>query len=249
MPMNIDAAMLEMFRAEVETHMSVLSDGLLALEKHPGQNERFEALMRAAHSIKGAAKIVGLPAAVQVAHAIEDCFVAARKGQAEMSSGLVDVLLEGIDLLARAADVDDSGHVALDADDPKVAQNASRIAAAMRVAPQPAPASVAGARNVPSLPKRTLQLHAPARLDGAWAAAHRDRIRAQLNETASTIQLDLTDVSTIDVAGLGFLSLVASASNTAGEQVVRIQGARPEIERLLCAAGFVQPGSSPPREN
>ena len=32
--------------------------------------------MRAAHSLKGAARIVGLDAAVRVAHAMEDCFVA-----------------------------------------------------------------------------------------------------------------------------------------------------------------------------
>ena len=37
-----------------------------------------EALMRAAHSVKGAARIVGLEEAVQVAHVMEDCFVAAQ---------------------------------------------------------------------------------------------------------------------------------------------------------------------------
>ncbi len=106
MTINSDPALWEMFRSEVDTHMAVLSDGLLALEKDPSQSGRFDSLMRAAHSIKGAAKIVGIPAAVQVAHALEDCFVAAREGRLSMSSSLVDVLLEGVDLLGRVAQDD-----------------------------------------------------------------------------------------------------------------------------------------------
>ena len=41
--------------------------------------------MRAAHSLKGAARIVGLDAAVRVAHAMEDCLVAAQKGRSSSS--------------------------------------------------------------------------------------------------------------------------------------------------------------------
>src|SRR5262245_31918631 len=92
MPMHRDSSLLELFYAEAETHMGVLNEGILALEKDPHQTGRFEALMRAAHSIKGAARIVGLDQAVSLAHVIEDCFVAAREGQITLSSELVDVL-------------------------------------------------------------------------------------------------------------------------------------------------------------
>ena len=57
--------------------------------------------MRAAHSIKGAAKIVGFDAAVQVSHHLEDCFVAAQRGQIKLGSDSVDVLLRGVDALGR----------------------------------------------------------------------------------------------------------------------------------------------------
>ena len=87
-----------MFAAEVETHMAALNDGLLALEQNPNESGRSEALMRAAHSIKGAARLVGLQAAVDVAHVIEDAFVAAREGRLALTSSLVDVLLAGVDL-------------------------------------------------------------------------------------------------------------------------------------------------------
>ena len=40
-----------------------------------------EMLMRAAHSFKGAARIVNLQSAVRVAHAMEDCFALAQQGK------------------------------------------------------------------------------------------------------------------------------------------------------------------------
>ena len=43
--------------------------------------------MRAAHSLKGAARIVGLDVGVRVAHAMEDCFVAAQRGAADAAAG------------------------------------------------------------------------------------------------------------------------------------------------------------------
>ena len=97
----LDPALLDLFRAEIDTHLPALSEGLLALEKDPNQPKRLEALMRAAHSIKGAARIVGVEAAVQVAHAMEDCFVAAQKGAIALTSDAVDVLLGGVDALQR----------------------------------------------------------------------------------------------------------------------------------------------------
>jgi len=99
-----DPAMLDLFQAEVETHVAVLSDGLLALENNPGATDQLEALMRAAHSIKGGARIVGLDAAVKVAHAMEDCFVAAQKGAVSLGSEQIDILLRIVDILVDIAE-------------------------------------------------------------------------------------------------------------------------------------------------
>lgn len=96
-----DAALLDLFRAELETHLGALNEGLLSLEKSPNDAKRLESLMRAAHSIKGAAKVVGFDAAVQVSHHLEDCFVAAQRGQLTLTSDGVDVLLRGVDALNR----------------------------------------------------------------------------------------------------------------------------------------------------
>lgn len=57
--------------------------------------------MRAAHSLKGAARIVGLDHGVQVAHAMEDLLVAAQEGLLRLLPEHIDALLQGSDLLLR----------------------------------------------------------------------------------------------------------------------------------------------------
>jgi two-component system, chemotaxis family, sensor histidine kinase and response regulator WspE len=99
--------MMELFRMEAESHTATLSTGLVALEGTPATPEVIEPLMRAAHSLKGAARIVGLDAAVRVAHAMEDGFVAAQKGKLVLQPKHVDVLLRGVDWLIQIAQVDE----------------------------------------------------------------------------------------------------------------------------------------------
>lgn len=92
-------SMEELFRAEAEVQCRVLSDGLLALEKSKAPGPLLENLMRSAHSLKGAARIIGLDLAVPVAHSMEECFVKAQKTQTAPPPALVDVLFRGVDLL------------------------------------------------------------------------------------------------------------------------------------------------------
>ncbi|MBC8123739.1 MAG: hybrid sensor histidine kinase/response regulator [Gemmatimonadaceae bacterium] len=96
-------SMLDLFRLEAESQVAILVEGLLGLEQDPGAADRLEALMRASHSIKGAARIVNLNAAVQVAHALEDVFVAAQQGHICLSRTPIDTLLAGVDMLSHIA--------------------------------------------------------------------------------------------------------------------------------------------------
>ena len=95
--------MLDLFRLETENQAQVLTSGLLALERNPTAGEHLEACMRAAHSLKGAARIVGVDAGVQVSHAMEDSFVAAQRGDILLRREHIDVLLRCVDLLNRIA--------------------------------------------------------------------------------------------------------------------------------------------------
>jgi two-component system sensor histidine kinase and response regulator WspE len=98
-----DMSMLGLFRVEAEAQTQTLNSGLLALEREPASPSHLESLMRAAHSLKGAARIVGVSTAVTVAHAMEDCFVAAQKGELTLGQAQIDLLLGGTDLLSRIA--------------------------------------------------------------------------------------------------------------------------------------------------
>ena len=98
-----DRSMLELFAVEVEVQSAILTGGLLELEQDPGQTGRLEELMRAAHSIKGAARMVDVSPAVRIAHVMEDCFVAAQKGELAFTGEHIDVLLAGVDMLALIA--------------------------------------------------------------------------------------------------------------------------------------------------
>jgi two-component system, chemotaxis family, sensor histidine kinase and response regulator WspE len=91
--------MLELFRAEVENQTAILTSGLLELERDQGSARQLEILMRAAHSFKGAARIMDLPAAVRVAHAMEDCFALAQQAKLALRQPEIDLLFRGVDLL------------------------------------------------------------------------------------------------------------------------------------------------------
>src|SRR4051812_26019010 len=90
-------SMLDLFRVETENQAHVMTEGLLVLERDPRAASQLEICMRGAHSLKGAARIVGLEAAVSVAHAMEDCFAAAQQGILALDQPQIDLLLRGVD--------------------------------------------------------------------------------------------------------------------------------------------------------
>lgn len=92
--------MFELFRAEAENQTGILAAGLLELERNPDATHQLEALMRAAHSMKGAARIIGLPEACTLAHVLEECFIAAQRQMLRLGKTEVDILLRGVDLLS-----------------------------------------------------------------------------------------------------------------------------------------------------
>ncbi|MEO8337033.1 MAG: chemotaxis protein CheW, partial [bacterium] len=94
-----DFSLTELFRVEARSQVARLTDGLIALEEGVSP-EQLEELMRAAHSLKGAARIVGHASAVRVAHELEECFVSAQEGRLTLTPERIDILLRGVDVLA-----------------------------------------------------------------------------------------------------------------------------------------------------
>ena len=133
-----DASLLELFKLEAEAQTQVLSSGLMVLERNPRQADQLEACMRAAHSLKGAARIVGIEAGVRIAHVMEDCLVGAQEGRLQLQSEHVDALLQGSDLLLRLGSAagadwaDKDGRAQIDA----LVERLQALASGQRVAPR-----------------------------------------------------------------------------------------------------------------
>ncbi len=155
-----DASLLELFSLEADAQTQVLSAGLLALERNPTQADQLEACMRAAHSLKGAARIVGVDAGVSVAHVMEDCLVSAQESRLYLQPEHIDALLQGTDLLMRIAtpgnDVgpaDIQAYVALMERLLDPSQPTAKVAPPSTPAPPPAPAPAPVVEELPPEPE------------------------------------------------------------------------------------------------
>ncbi|HAX80387.1 MAG TPA: hybrid sensor histidine kinase/response regulator [Cyanobacteria bacterium UBA11372] len=91
--------MLDLFRQEVETNSAILNTGLAAFKNNPNAAIDISALIQAAHTIKGAARIVQIDAAVRISGSLEDCFTAIVQGKITPEVNLVDILQSGVEML------------------------------------------------------------------------------------------------------------------------------------------------------
>ena len=138
-------SLFELFKAEAETHGATLDEGLLRLEEDPTDVSAIEPLMRAAHSLKGAARIIGVDLAVRLAHAMEDCLVAVQKGQETLVPARVDQLLAGTDLLKQLGKISESELPAFNAtNESAVDALVESLRHPAEAAPAPKPPAVAG---------------------------------------------------------------------------------------------------------
>lgn len=90
---------LGLFKQEVEDQCARMGQMLLRLEQEPERLDLIAPIMRAAHSIKGAAKAVRLDAAVSLAHAMEDRLAGAQRRGGAVGEALIEFSLASMDLL------------------------------------------------------------------------------------------------------------------------------------------------------
>lgn len=96
-----DKELRELFKIESYEHLQVLSDGLLKLEKEPKDALLLAELFRQAHSLKGAARMVGAADIEFVAHKFEDILGAAKNNEKILSSEAIDLLYRNIDSIRK----------------------------------------------------------------------------------------------------------------------------------------------------
>ena len=89
-----------MFYEEARELLIGLEEGLVELERRQGDRTHLDKTFRAAHSLKGAAAMVGLPAIAEFTHHIEAVLDRIRGGKLGVDSDIITTLLEARDTLA-----------------------------------------------------------------------------------------------------------------------------------------------------
>lgn len=90
---------IDQFKAESRERIQVLNLGLLKLEKSPQDRELLNAMMREAHSIKGAARMMGYKRIAEITHKMEDGFQWALNGELLLAKDHFQVLFKCLDAL------------------------------------------------------------------------------------------------------------------------------------------------------
>ena len=101
----MSAAILRTFADELDERVSDMERNLLALERPAPDNvhaEEVRALFRAAHSMKGAARAVGVREIETVCHELESRLAPLRSGGGTPDASLIQLLLASSDALADA---------------------------------------------------------------------------------------------------------------------------------------------------
>jgi chemotaxis protein histidine kinase CheA/ActR/RegA family two-component response regulator len=97
------------FIDEGREHCSRITEGLLVLERKPGDAETLNALFRSAHTIKGSARMLKQLSVSKLAHHMEDVLDALRGNRIQFSPKVSDLLLECVDRLVAMLEVLASG--------------------------------------------------------------------------------------------------------------------------------------------
>lgn len=99
--------LLQTFHAEAAEHLGNLNQTLLKLERQPAERTRVTLLQdafRTAHSLKGAARAVGMEDIERIAHVMEDVLKRARDHKLQLDPGACDILYNALDFIQMMLD-------------------------------------------------------------------------------------------------------------------------------------------------
>ncbi|MEN6449051.1 MAG: chemotaxis protein CheA [Thermoguttaceae bacterium] len=92
------------FIVEASDHLTAAESAILLLEVTPDDAESINAALRAFHTIKGSAGLLGVSRIQTLAHQAETFVIQARDGNARISRGGVDLLLQSCDAIKSMVD-------------------------------------------------------------------------------------------------------------------------------------------------
>ena len=87
------------FLAEASESLEQLDQKFMDLEKQPGDTALLNDIFRSIHTIKGAAGFLGFQQMVDVTRSTEDVLNKLRKGEMRVTPGIMDAILQSVDLI------------------------------------------------------------------------------------------------------------------------------------------------------
>ncbi len=93
-------ALLRIFVADADEHLTAMEQALVALERRPDDDEVKRELFRRAHSLKGDASCVGLEHVTKVAHELENLLERIHDDTVPVSERVITLLLGAVDRLS-----------------------------------------------------------------------------------------------------------------------------------------------------
>jgi two-component system chemotaxis sensor kinase CheA len=99
-----DGDILREFVNESREHLDNIEQGILVLEEKPGDSEMLGSIFRAFHTFKGASGFLRLLPVNKLSHELENLLDYARSGRLNLTPRIIDVILEGKDILKNFID-------------------------------------------------------------------------------------------------------------------------------------------------
>ncbi|MGZ3430797.1 MAG: Hpt domain-containing protein [Isosphaeraceae bacterium] len=149
-----------MFFEKAREHLISLEEGLMDLERRQGDRAHLDKTFRAAHTIKGAAAMVGLEPIARFTHGIEAVLEKIRTGSLAVDSDIITTLLESRDHLAAMVEGYAAGSPVPGSGD--LSQRLSDLLRVTPAGPAPAPSRPAPEAGGPSRPEPGLVTGRPA---------------------------------------------------------------------------------------
>jgi two-component system chemotaxis sensor kinase CheA len=87
------------FSIEAEEHLQKLNEGILQLERGEADADLMAEILRAAHTLKGSARMMGFKGINQVAHKLEDLLLEIKEERLEASQPVCDLIFQSLDAM------------------------------------------------------------------------------------------------------------------------------------------------------
>lgn len=154
--MNIDSDgdLLREFTNESQEHLQNIEQGVLVLEENPKDRDTLNSIFRAFHTFKGGSGLLNLMPMNRTAHELENLLDLARQDKLQITSDIINLILEGGDVLKQFIDEMNAQLTGKNPPGPIIVQTKdllTRVRAAVTGSKIPA-AQVAAGSSAPSAP-------------------------------------------------------------------------------------------------